>query len=173
MRVREAGDADLPAIQATYAPYVQNGTASFEEAPPDVAEMARRRAAVVARGLPYLVAEVDGAVLGYAYAGPYHTRSAYRFTLEDSIYVAPHAVGRGIGRTLLAELLDRCTALGYRRMLAIIGDSGNAASIGLHAAAGFRHVGTLPSVGLKFGRWLDVVLMQRPLGPGDDTTPAS
>jgi L-amino acid N-acyltransferase YncA len=134
--------------------------------------MARRRAAVVARGLPYLVAEVEGAVLGYAYAGPYHTRSAYRFTLEDSIYVAPHAVGRGIGRTLLAELLDRCTALGYRRMLAIIGDSGNAASIGLHAAAGFRHVGTLPSVGLKFGRWLDVVLMQRPLGPGDDTTPA-
>ena len=141
--------------------------------PPDAAEMARRQAEIVGRGLPYLVAEDAGRMLGYAYAGPLRPRSAYRFTLEDSIYLDPAATGRGLGRAP-ARPADRRLRppLGDRQMLAVIGDSGNAASIALHARAGFRHVGTLRSVGFKLGRWLDTVEMQRPLGPGDTTLPA-
>ena len=163
--VRLSTEADLPAIQAIYAHHVLTGLASFEELPPDLAEMARRRAELSARGLPHLVAEADGRVLGYAYAGPYRARIAYRFTVEDSVYVAPDATGRGLGRLLLARLIADCEALGARQMVAVIGDSGNAASIGLHRALGFEHTGTLRDVGSKFGRWVDTVLMQRPLGP--------
>jgi phosphinothricin acetyltransferase len=169
--LRTAADRDLPAVQAIYAHHVLHGTASFETVPPGVDEMARRRADVVARSLPFLVAELGGEVLGYAYAAPYRQRVAYRFTLEDSVYVAAGATGRGLGRRLLERLLAETAALGYRQMLAIIGDSGNRASIALHERAGFRHVGTQRSVGFKFGRWLDCVLMQRALGPGDATRP--
>lgn len=165
--VRPSTPADLAAIQAIYAHAVLHGTGTFEIEPPPLQEMARRRDEVLARGLPWLVAEADGAVLGYAYAAPFRPRPAYRFSLEDSIYLAPQAQGRGIGRLLLAELLARCQATGARQMLAVIGDSGNQASVALHRALGFRPAGTLQSVGWKFGRWLDVVLMQRALGPGD------
>ncbi|HET6519787.1 MAG TPA: GNAT family N-acetyltransferase [Geminicoccaceae bacterium] len=170
--IRPSSDADLPAIRAIYAHHVLYGLASFEEVPPDVAELARRRAEVLARGLPHLVAEgADGRVLGYAYAGPYRPRPAYRYTVEDSVYVAPDQTGRGVGRALLARLIALCEAAGYRQMLAVIGDSGNAPSIGLHAALGFGWVALLPSVGFKLGRWVDVVVMQRPLGSGGETLP--
>jgi len=169
--LRPARDADLAAIQAIYAHHVLHGLATFEEIPPDAAEMARRRADILARGLPYLVAEDAGRILGYAYAGPYRLRSAYRFAVEDSIYLDPAAASRGLGRRLLARLIEDCTAAGARQMLAVIGDSGNAASIAVHARAGFRHAGTFAAVGFKFGRWVDTVLMQRPLGPGDATLP--
>jgi phosphinothricin acetyltransferase len=169
--VRSAADADLPAVQAIYAHHVLHGSASFETVPPDLAEMARRHAEITGRGMPYLVAEVGGEILGYAYAGPYRPRAAYRFTLEDSVYVAEGAAGRGVGRRLLDRLIADATALGYRQMLAVIGDSGNLGSIVLHQRAGFTHLGTLQSVGFKFGRWLDVVLMQRALGTGDTEVP--
>jgi phosphinothricin acetyltransferase len=169
--VRSAADADLPAVQAIYAHHVLHGSASFETVPPDLAEMARRHADITRRGMPYLVAEVGGEILGYAYAGPYRPRAAYRFTLEDSVYVAEGAAGRGVGRLLLDRLIADATALGYRQMLAVIGDSGNLGSIVLHQRAGFTHLGTLQSVGFKFGRWLDVVLMQRALGAGDAELP--
>lgn len=165
--VRPSTPADLTAIQAIYAHAVLHGTGTFEIEPPPLQEMARRRDEVLARGLPWLVAEADGAVLGYAYAAPFRPRPAYRFSLEDSIYLAPQAQGHGVGRLLLAELLARCQATGARQMLAVIGDSGNQASVALHRTLGFRPAGTLQSVGWKFGRWLDVVLMQRALGPGD------
>lgn len=165
--VRPSTPADLAAIQAIYAHAVLHGTGTFEIEPPSPDEMARRRDEVLARGLPWLVAEADGAVLGYAYAAPFRPRPAYRFSLEDSIYLSPQAQGRGTGRLLLAELLARCQASGARQMLAVIGDSDNQASMALHRALGFRPAGTLQSVGWKFGRWLDVVLMQRALGPGD------
>jgi len=171
--VRDCRDGDLPVIAEIYAHHVTEGFGSFEEVPPSVDELRRRRAEIVARGLPYLVAS-EGAtapVLGYAYASPYRTRSAYRFTVEDSIYVAPGAARRGIGRTLLAALIERVTALGYRQMVAVIGDSGNSGSIGLHLALGFALVGNLPSIGLKRGRWVDGILMQRALGDGDTTLP--
>lgn len=171
--VRASADADLDAIQAIYAHHVLHGIASFEEEPPSAAELAERRAAVLARGLPHLVAEGPEGVLGYAYAGPYRTRSAYRFTVEDSVYVAPGMAGRGIGRALLARVIAACEAAGCRRMVAVIGDSGNRGSIALHEALGFTHAGVLPSVGFKHGRWVDSVLMQRPLGPGDETLPPS
>jgi phosphinothricin acetyltransferase len=171
VRLRPSEDADLEPIQEIYAHHVLTGLGSFEEAPPDRAEMARRRAATLALKLPYLVAEIDGRVVGYAYAAPYRTRSAYRHTVEDSIYVAADAVKRGVGRALLAELIARCTALGYRQMVAVIGDSGNAGSISLHASQGFVRTGLLPSVGCKFGRWVDSVLMQRQLGSGDREQP--
>ncbi|MFQ5784928.1 MAG: GNAT family N-acetyltransferase [Alphaproteobacteria bacterium] len=170
-RVRDSRDADLSAVQAIYAHHVRHGLASFEETPPDVAEMARRRDALRERGLPHIVAEIDGAVVGYAYAGPYRTRPAYRYTVEDSVYVAPGTAGRGIGRALLDTLITRCTALGYRQMVAVIGDSANDASIGLHEALGFRRAGCLRSVGFKFDRWVDSVLLQRPLGDGDADRP--
>jgi L-amino acid N-acyltransferase YncA len=169
--IRVSRDTDIARVHNIYSHHVRHGLASFEEIPPSPEEMARRRQDVLSRGLPYLVAEADGGVMGYAYAGPYRTRSAYRFTLEDSVYIASEAIGRGIGRQLLSAVIERCTGLGYRQMIAIIGDSTHKASIGLHEQAGFRRIGVLPSVGFKFGRWVDSVLMQRPLGPGDTVLP--
>lgn len=165
--IRPSTPEDLPAITAIYGDAVLTGTGTFELDSPDLAEMTRRRDDVLSKGLPWLVAERNGQVLGYAYANHFRPRRAYRFCLEDSIYLARDARGQGVGRVLLAELLGRCEALGARQMLAVIGDSANAGSIGLHAAAGFAHTGVLKASGWKFGRWLDVVLMQRALGPGD------
>jgi phosphinothricin acetyltransferase len=169
--IRDAADDDMAAVQAIYAHHVRHGLASFEIEPPDVAEMARRRQAIVAHGLPYLVAIADGRVLGYAYAGPYRPRPAYRFTLEDSVYIAEGFAGRGIGRRLLAELIERCTRLGYRQMVAVIGDSQNSPSIGLHDRLGFVRAGVIRAAGFKHGRWVDSVIMQRALGEGDSTLP--
>lgn len=171
LRLREAGEADLPEIQAIYAHHVLHGLASFEETPPDLAEMRRRWEAVRAGGYPYLVAELDGRVAGYAYASSYRPRPAYRHTVEGSVYVAAESPRRGIGRRLLAALIARCEALGFRRMIGVIGDSDNQPSIGLHEALGFRRAGLLHSVGFKHGRWVDSVIMERPLGPGDTTLP--
>ena len=171
--VRPVEPADFDAIQRIYAHHVLHGLASFEEAPPDAAELTRRWRAIVDAGLPYLcAADATGGIAGYAYAGPYRPRSAYRFSVEDSVYVAPGQAGRGIGRALLAQLIAICTDLGKRQMIAIIGDSGNAASIALHHACGFEVVGTFKSIGFKHGRWVDSVLMQRQLGPGATTLPA-
>lgn len=175
--VRPSTDADLPAIAAIYAHHVLHGTGTFELEVPDAADMARRRADVLAKGLPWLVAERGGQVLGYAYANHFRPRRAYRFCLEDSIYLAPEAQRQGVGRVLLAELCARCEAAGARQMLAVIGDAGNAGSIGVHRALGFQDAGVLKAAGWKFGRWLDVVLMQRALGfgdrhPGEDEGPA-
>jgi phosphinothricin acetyltransferase len=171
VHIRPARAEDLAAIRDIYAHHVLHGLASFEEAPPDLGEIRRRYAEVCERGLPWLVAEEAGEVSGYAYCAPYRTRPAYRYTLEDSVYVRDGRQGRGIGRMLLAELIARSGALGYRQMVAVIGDSANAASIRLHARLGFLRVGTLRSAGWKLGRWVDSVLMQRPLGPGDMTPP--
>lgn len=161
--VRGVAEADLPAIQKIYAREVLTRTATFELEPPDVTELAGRVEAVLAAGLPWLVAEIDGQVAGYAYAGPYRARPAYRLTVENSVYVDDAFLRRGVARVLLGELIRICTGAGRREMVAIIGDSANHASVGLHAAMGFRHVGTLTGVGYKFGRWLDTVIMQRPL----------
>jgi L-amino acid N-acyltransferase YncA len=169
--VRESHTGDLPAIQAIYAHHVLHGAASFEETPPDVDELARRREEIRRRGLPYLVAELDGQVAGYAYASPYRARSAYRYSLEDSVYVRDGFAGRGLGRMLLAEVLATSAAGGWRQMIAVIGDSANAASIALHESLGFTRAGMLRSVGYKFGSWVDSVLMQRALGPGDTGAP--
>ena len=169
----DAGPAHTAQIQVIYAHWVLHGLASFEEVPPDSVEMGRRRETIQDLGLPYLVAEENGAVLGFAYAGPYRPRSAYRFTVEDSVYVAASAHGKGIGRRLLGELIARAEGLGRRQMLAVIGDSGNEPSIRLHEALGFRRAGVFQSVGFKFGRWVDTVLMQRALGPGDGILPSS
>ncbi len=171
IRLRPVAPADLPQIQAIYAHHVATGLASFEEIPPDLAEMTRRHDALLAAGYPYLVAEQGGAILGYAYAGAYRARPAYRFTVENSIYVRHDLRRGGIGRRLLPALIEASAARGYRQMIAVIGDSANAASIRLHAAFGFQTIGTLPSIGFKFGRWVDSVLMQRPLGAGDTTPP--
>ncbi|HEY5633417.1 MAG TPA: GNAT family N-acetyltransferase [Burkholderiaceae bacterium] len=170
-RLRDCRESDLPAIQAIYAHHVLHGTASFELVPPGLEEIARRYADVRANGFPYLVAEIDGAVLGYAYANFYRARPAYRFTLEDSIYIAPQATGRGVGRALLPALVDACASAGCRQLLAVIGDSANVASIGLHAACGFRFSGLIRNSGWKFGRWLDTVFMQRALGDGGRSPP--
>lgn len=171
--VRDCRDDDLRSITAIYAHHVTHGFGSFEETPPELEELRRRHAEVLAKGLPYLVATDGkmGAVLGYAYASPYRARSAYRFTLEDSVYVAPGAARRGIGRMLLAALIERVATLGYRQMIAVIGDSGNSGSIGLHRTLGFELAGKLASIGFKKGRWVDAILMQRALGPGDSTPP--
>ena len=171
LAIRPATPADVPAITRIYAHAVETGTASFELTPPDEAEMAQRMASLLTKDFPYLAAEVDGAATGYAYAGPYRARPAYRFTVEDSVYIAPDQQGRGIGRALLAALVEASGARGFRQMIAVIGDSEQAASIAVHAAAGFYYVGTFPHVGHKFGRWLDTVLMQRALGPGSTTAP--
>ncbi len=171
MKVRPVAAADFRAIQSIYAHHVRHGLASFEEEPPGVDELRRRYDDVAGRGLPWLVAELAGAVAGYGYCAPYRLRSAYRYALEDSVYVRHDMVGKGVGGALLAELVRRCEGLGYRQIVAVIGDSANAASIGLHARFGFLRVGTLRSVGYKFGRWVDSVLMQRPLGPGDGSPP--
>ena len=171
--MRPATPEDLPAVQSIYAHHVQHGLASFEEAPPATEEIRRRHAEVTGRGLPWLVADFGGAVAGYGYCAPYRARSAYRYALEDSVYVREDCHGRGVGAALLEALIGRCTALGYRQLVAVIGDSAHAASINLHASCGFLRVGTLRSVGFKLGRWVDSVLMQRPLGPGDGSPPAA
>ena len=169
--IRAATAADIPAITAIYAFEVREKTASFEMTPPDEAEMTRRFKAITENGFPYLVAEVGGHVAGYAYAGPYRPRPAYRYTVENSVYLDPAYYRRGIGSALLNELIAQCTARGFRQMIAVIGDSANAASIGLHRRAGFAMIGIHPNVGFKFGRWLDSVQMQLALGDGATTTP--
>ena len=171
MLVRPAAAQDLPAIQSIYAYHVLNGLASFEEEAPPLEEMRRRYEDVARQGLPYLVAEEKGESLGYGYCTLYRTRSAYRHTLEDSIYVKQGKQGKGVGKAVLAELITRCTALNYRQIIAVIGDSANAASIAVHASLGFVRSGSLRSSGYKFGRWVDTVFMQIPLGPGDGTKP--
>ena len=171
MTVRPATARDIPAIQSIYAYHVLHGLASFEEVPPPLEEMRRRFDDVTGQGLPYLAAEEGSEVLGYGYCSLYRTRSAYRYTLEDSVYVKQGCHGRGLGKALLAELIVRCTVLKYRQIIAVIGDSANAASIGLHASLGFVRAGNLRSTGFKFGRWVDSVLMQLPLGSGDGTKP--
>jgi phosphinothricin acetyltransferase len=171
--VRPARPEDLPRIREIYAHHVVHGLASFEETAPDLAEMTRRFEATQARGMPYLVAHATAKqdVLGYAYAGPYRTRPAYRFTVENSVYVAPGSERHGIGRVLLAELIEGCTALGLRQMVAIIGDSGHLPSIAFHESFGFTRIGTIRAVGFKLGRWVDSVILQRPLGEGAETLP--
>jgi phosphinothricin acetyltransferase len=170
--VRESLPGDVPALTAIYGDAVRHGLASFEYDPPDTTEMARRRDGVLGAGYPYLVAaDASGQVLGYAYVSAYRPRQAYRFTVENSIYVAPEAKGKGVGRILLQALIARCTQEGYRLIVAVIGDSANAASIGLHAACGFKHAGLLPNVGWKHERWVDSVLMTLPLGEGAGTPP--
>jgi L-amino acid N-acyltransferase YncA len=171
--LRPSVAADLPAITAIYGHAVLHGSGTFEIDPPAAAEMARRRDDVLARGLPWLVAEVAGEVRGYAYANVFRPRPAYRFCLEDSIYLHPDAQRQGLGRLLLAELIGRCTAAGATQMLAVIGDTGNAGSIAVHRACGFTDVGVFKAAGWKFGRWLDVVLMQRALGLGDRAAPTA
>lgn len=171
-RIRPADFGDLTAIALIYGQAVVTGTASFEIEPPDEEEMAMRFDALMAEGYPWFVTVRSGIILGYAYAGPYRTRPGYRNTVEDSIYVVPEAQGRGIGHALLATLIAESEARGFRQMVAVIGDSANQASIRLHEQHGFRHVGTFTSVGFKHGRWLDSVLMQRALGPGDTALPA-
>ncbi len=171
MRIRPAAAEDLPAIQSIYAYHVLKGMASFEEEAPPLEEMRRRFEDVNRHGLPYLVAEEKAEVLGYGYCTLYRTRSAYRFTLEDSIYVRQGMQGKGIGKAVLVELLARCEALNYRQIIAVIGDSANAASIAVHAGLGFVRAGALRSTGYKFGRWVDTVIMQRPLGQGDGSKP--
>jgi phosphinothricin acetyltransferase len=169
--LRPASGGDIAAITRIYADAVRQGTASFELEPPDEAEMARRHQALLAGGYPYLVAEAAGAIAGYAYAGAYRARPAYRWCVEDSVYVAPDHHRRGIGRVLLARLVEECEQRGFRQMIAVIGDSAQTPSIALHAAVGFDMIGTLRSVGFKHGRWLDTPLMQRALGPGDTAPP--
>ena len=170
--IRPAVSADIPAISRIYAHAVEHGTASFELTPPDEAEMARRMTKLLDGGFPYLAAEVDGQIAGYAYAALYRERPAYRLTVEDSVYVSPDIHRRGIGRALLAALIEAAAAGGFRQMIAVIGDSTKqAASIRLHEALGFRYVGILQDVGFKHGRWLDSVLMQRALGAGAKTNP--
>ena len=169
--IRPAVIGDLDAVHAIYSHHVRHGTASFEIEPPAPDEMKRRYANVVAAGLPFLAAEVEGNVVGYGYAGSYRPRPAYRFTVEDSIYIHPDWCGRRLGRQLLARVILHSEAAGCRQMIAVIGDSANVASVRLHTAAGFRATGVLRSVGFKFGRWLDTVLMQRALGSGAETLP--
>ncbi len=174
LSIRPARPADTPAITAIYAQAVLHGTASWEIEPPDEAEMLRRQEAILAGGYPYLVAERDGALLGYAYAGAYRPRPAYRATVENSIYIAPAAQGSGVGGALLAALIEACAARGFRQMIAVIGD-GTGASIGsrrLHERAGFRLIGVAEKVGYKHGRWLDQMLMQKELGEADGAPPS-
>ncbi|MBT5572441.1 MAG: N-acetyltransferase [Alphaproteobacteria bacterium] len=174
--VRDARIDDVETVHQIYAAHVLTGLASFEEVPPDLDEMAQRMRDTQAHGLPYLVSTMiqgDGqnVVQGFAYASPFRTRSAYRYTIEDSVYVASDAIGSGHGSALLGDLINRCTAMGYRQMIAVIGDTANAASIGLHAHHGFVETGSMPAVGFKFGRWVDSVRMQRTLGTGSSTPP--
>ena len=170
--LRDSTPSDIPALTAIYGHAVRTGLASFEYDPPEAPEMARRRDGVISAGYPYIVAtDAQGGVLGYAYVSAWRPRSAYRFSVENSIYVAPEAKGRGVGRVLLTELIARCTAQGFRLIVAVIGDSDNAASISLHAACGFKPAGMLPNVGWKHGSWVDSVLMTLPLGEGAATPP--
>ena len=172
MIVRPATSADAPAVGAIYGHHVLTGLGTFEETPPTDAEMAERMAGVQGRGLPYLVAEDAGRVLGFAYAAPFRPRAAYRYTAEDSVYIHPDFVGRGVGKALLGEVIAACEALGLRQLTAVIGDSGNAGSIALHRSLGFRETGIGRAVGFKFGRWVDIVWMQRPLNGGAATVPS-
>lgn len=172
VRIRPATEQDIPAVQEIYAHYVKLTTASFEDEPPTVAEMTARWNRVTARNLPYLVAVKGKTVVGYAYAAPFRERSGYRYTVEDSVYVAQDYIGRDVGNQLLVELIERCTVLDFRQMIAVIGDSTNAASLALHSRHGFFVIGALSSTCFKFGRWVDAVLMQRILGEGDTTLPA-
>ena len=169
--VREATENDLVAVQHIYADHVIHGIASFEETPPDITEIMHRFASLRNAGYPFTVAVAGDTVKGYAYAGPYRPRPAYRYTVENSVYIAPDALRQGVGGKLLGDLIERCTGLGYRQMVAIIGDSDNAGSIILHTRMGFVHRTTVNSVGFKHGRWVDQVIMQRPLGEGDQTLP--
>ena len=168
LHLRSAHEADLPAITALYAQEVREGVATYEYDVPDLAQMRQRWGAIVAQGYPYLVAERDGAFAGYAYASSYRTREGYRWTVEDTVYVHPDHVGQGVGRRLLAQLIEECTALGYRQMVAVVGDRTNTASIALHEKLGFVLVGVFEGLGRKHGRWLDTVQMQRSLGAGRD-----
>jgi L-amino acid N-acyltransferase YncA len=169
--IRPATPDDIAAVTRIYADAVLNGTASFEIEPPDEAEMTRRQAALLNNGYPYLTGEIEGVVAGYAYAGPYRSRPAYKWSVEDSIYVAPQMHRKGIGGLLLARLVAESTQRGFRQMIAVIGDSAQIGSIAVHERAGFNHIGTLRSVGFKHGKWLDTVLMQRALGKGNTTLP--
>jgi phosphinothricin acetyltransferase len=169
--IRDVTPADIPAITRIYAQAVKHGTASFELEPPDEAEMSRRMQALLEGGFPYIAAEIDRVLVGYAYAGPYRPRPAYRFSVEDSIYIDPAAQRKGVGRALLERLIEDCERRGFRQMIAVIGDSAQAPSIELHRALGFRMIGNIENVGYKFDRWLDSVLMQRPLGAGATTKP--
>ncbi len=171
VRIRAAAPADIAAITRIYAHAVEHGTASFETEPPAAAEMARRQQKLLEKDYPYLVAEAAGAVAGYAYAGPYRDRRAYDWCVEDSIYVAPEFHRKGIGRLLLTRLIAEAERRDFRQMLGVIGDSANTASVAVHAAVGFRHIGTFQSIGFKHGRWLDTVLMQRTLGSADTAPP--
>ena len=171
VRIRAALESDMPAVQEIYAHYVSKTTASFEDDPPTVAEMTARWQRITARKMPFLVAVRGKRVLGYAYASPFRERSAYRYTCEDSIYVTPDSLGRDVGNALMTALINCCVALGFRQMIAVIGDSANAASLALHSRHGFYVIGALSSVGYKFGRWSDAVFMQRSLGDGDNTLP--
>lgn len=173
MIVRDALESDAEALAAIYGHHVLHGFGTFEETPPSPAEMAARRAAIVERGLPYLVAEAEGRILGFAYAGPFRPRAAYRYTVEDSVYIAPDAVGKGVGKAVLGAVLTSCEAIGMRQVVAVIGDSGNAASIGLHRALGFQHAGVGKGFGFKHGRWVDIVWMQKPLNGGESTEPTT
>lgn len=172
VEIRPATAADLPFITEIYDHAVRHGTATFELIPPDLAEMIRRFYSLTSGGFPYLVAAADGQLAGYAYAGPYRPRPAYRFTVENSVYLRPAVHRRGIGMQLLQRLITECEARGYRQMIAVVGDSANAGSISVHRKCGFQMIGTHPNVGFKFGRWLDTVMMQRALGDGGDTLPA-
>ena len=169
--IRPSTEADLPAITRIYAHHVLHGAGTFETTPPTPEEMAGRRANVLGKGLPWLVAEEAGEVIGYAYGNWFKPRPAYRFSVEDSIYLAPEAAGKGLGRALLAELLATLERSGIRKVMAVIGDSANAGSIGVHTALGFQHVGVVKACGWKFGRWLDIVLMEKPLGLADSGPP--
>jgi L-amino acid N-acyltransferase YncA len=171
LEIRPAVVADLPFITEIYAHEVRFGTATFELVSPDLAEMTRRFDALMDGGFPYFVAVLDGRLVGYAYGGPYRPRPAYRFTVENSVYLQPAIHRRGIGRQLLQRLIDECETRGFRQMIAVIGDSANAASIGVHSKCGFQMIGTHPDVGFKFGRWLDTVMMQLALGDGGKTLP--
>ena len=171
LAIRDATEADMQAVQRIYAHYVLNALATFEETPPTLDDLIARRRKTLDLGAPYLVAKASGQVVGYCYAGAYHPRAAYRYTLEDSVYVANGFGGRGVGTALLGALIARCEAGPWRQMVAIIGDSANGGSIALHRRFGFEPLGTLRSVGFKFGRWVDVPVMQRALGPGDGSAP--
>ena len=171
VEIRPATEADLPSITAIYEHAVLHGTATFELMPPDLAEMGRRFDVLSTGGFPYLAASLDGRVVGYAYAGAYRPRPAYRFTVENSIYLDPAIHRKGIGLKLMHRLIEECISRGYRQMIAVIGDSANAGSVGVHTRCGFKMIGTHPNVGLKFGRWLDTVMMQLPLGAGASTIP--
>lgn len=171
LHIRDATPADIPAIAALYADEVRERVATYEYDVPDEAEMARRMREVQAAGYPYVVAEVDGAFAGYAYASSYRSRIGYRWTVEDTVYLLPSQQGKGIGKALLQHLIDSCAARGYRQMVAVIGEPANGPSVALHEKLGFRTIGIFPGLGRKHGRWLDTVQMQRALGPGADDAP--